>query len=234
MLIWRVLTAAVGAATLTVGLTAAPSEAAEERRVVRYVVRSGDTATGLAVRFHAWTDELLALNHLSSRSTLHVGQVLRIPVVPAADRPSRAQASPAPASTTKGKVSRVVAATAKRYGVDPELALAVSWQESGWQMDRVSSAHAIGAMQVLRPTGRWMSLYVGRPLQLRRLQDNAAAGVMLLRVLWLETGSVRRTLGGYYQGLGAVRRHGLYPETRTYVRNVLAIRERLENGHKPT
>ncbi|MGH3508619.1 MAG: LysM peptidoglycan-binding domain-containing protein, partial [Nocardioidaceae bacterium] len=54
-----------------------------------YVVRRGDTATGIAVRFHAWTAELLAVNHLTARSTLYVGQRLKIPVVLAALHKSR-------------------------------------------------------------------------------------------------------------------------------------------------
>ena len=58
--------------------------------------------------------------------------------------------------------------TARRHGVPPNLALAVSWQESGWQMHRTSSAHAIGAMQVLPATGAWMSLYADRPLKLEQ------------------------------------------------------------------
>ena len=32
--------------------------------------------------------------------------------------------------------------------------------------------------------------------------------------------------GAYYQGLGSVLRVGLLPETRAYVRNVLALRAR--------
>jgi hypothetical protein len=40
-------------------------------------------------------------------------------------------------------------------------------------------------------------------------------------------------VGAYYQGLGAVRRHGLYDDTRAYVDNVLAIKHRLEAGRPP-
>jgi LysM repeat protein len=220
---------------------------AERRRVVRYVVTPGDTAIGLAVRFHAWTSELLALNHLSYHSRLQVGQRLRIPVVPRRLRDGAPAQAPKPkhhkmkhrpqawqhADPSRAKVARVIARTAHRYGVDRELALAVSWQESGWQMHHVSSAGAIGAMQVLRTTGAWMSLYVGRPLHLHRLHDNAAAGAMLLKVLRQQTHSQRRTVAAYYQGLGAVRRHGLYEETRSYVADVLAIKRNLENGRNP-
>ena len=123
--------------------------------------------------------------------------------------------------------------TARRHGVPPKLALAVSWQESGWQMHRTSSAHAIGAMQVLPATGAWMSLYAGRPLKLRHTRDNVLAGVLLLGVLDDQTRSRRHQVAAYYQGLGAVREHGLYGETKRYVRNVRAIHQRLQRGLPP-
>jgi len=107
------------------------------------------------------------------------------------------------------------------------LAQAVAWQESGWQQSAHSSAGAIGVMQVLPGTGMWMSLYAHRPLDLRDTHDNITAGVTLLRVLLGETRSNRRAVGAYYQGLAGVRRHGLLPETRRYVANVLALRDRL-------
>ena len=53
----------------------------------------GDTATGLAVRYHAWTAELISLNRLGAKGTLRQGQVLKIPVVLSAVRRARGQAS---------------------------------------------------------------------------------------------------------------------------------------------
>ncbi len=44
-------------------------------------MKPGDTATGLAVRFHAWTAELMSHNHLDSSGRLRVGQRIEIPVV---------------------------------------------------------------------------------------------------------------------------------------------------------
>jgi hypothetical protein len=221
----------------------------DRRRIVTYVVRPGDTATGLAVRFHAWTSELLAKNGLRYGSMLRVGQRIRIPVVPPAlreerpasrppqthhHRPAKPEARPWRwADPSREKVRRVIARTADRYGVDRQLALAVSWQEAGWQMHHVSHAGAIGAMQVIPATGAWMSLYVGHRLRLHRLHDNAAAGVMLLRVLRDNTDRRRARIGAYYQGLGAVNRHGLYDETKRYVDNVVAIWRRLEAGRAP-
>ena len=128
---------------------------------------------------------------------------------------------------------QAIVRASRREGVDPQLSLAVSWQEAGWRMHHVSSAGAIGAMQVLPSTAKWMELYVGRDLKPRRLRDNVAAGVTLLDVLAAETVSRARQVGAYYQGLGAVRRHGLYDDTRAYVDNVLAIKHRLEAGRPP-
>ena len=209
-------------------------------------MRPGDTATELAVRFHAWTDELIAHNHLGPGAGLTVGERIEIPVVTAAvDKAALESRRPTPtvvpeapserktAGPSRQRVRQAIVRVSRRQGVDPQLSLAVSWQEAGWRMHHVSSAGAIGAMQVLPSTAKWMELYVGRDLKPRRLHDNVAAGVTLLDVLAAETVSRARQVGAYYQGLGAVRRHGLYDETRAYVDNVLAIKHRLEAGQPP-
>lgn len=260
---------AAGVLTATAPASAATGAAADDlppgRHVVHYTVRPGDSATELAVRYHAWTAELIAHNHLPG-GTLRVGQRIEIPVVLSALSPAerarltgkgdrsgkpgrsgkhersekheqsgkrKADRDRATARPSRATIRRTIVRTARRHGVDPELALAISWQESGWQMHPVSTARAYGAMQVLRPTAEWMSLYAGRTLRVRDTEDNVLAGVLLMKVLRDQTGSKRHQLGAYYQGLGAVREHGLYAGTRRYVRNVLAIERRLENGHGP-
>jgi N-acetylmuramoyl-L-alanine amidase len=233
------------------GRPSKPSKAHEKRtdpharRIVHYTVKPGDTPSGLAVRFRAWTAEVVEMNG----SVLRVGERIKIPVVVAAadrdrrTRASRRATSPEPradrapnrghrAGPSRAAVRRVVAATARRHGVDPDLALAVSWQESGWQTDRVSSAGAIGAMQVIPSTGRWMSGVVGHTLHLRDLQDNATAGVVLLKLLQ-DQARPRVAVAGYYQGLAGVRRHGMYDDTKRYVANVLALKRQFERGNYP-
>ena len=211
--------------------------AADARRIVQYTVRPGDTPSGLAVRFHAWTAELVERNG----PVLRVGERIEIPVVVAAaararrtsgSRSTAAPQIPDQTGPSRATVRRVIAATAQRNGVDPHLALAVSWQEAGWQMHHVSGAGAVGAMQIMPSTGRWMSDVVGRRLRLHDLEDNATAGVLLLRILQ-DHAHLRRAVGGYYQGLEGVRRHGMYPDTKHYVANVLALRDRFERGEYP-
>jgi soluble lytic murein transglycosylase-like protein len=240
-------------------LVAAPADAHgrpwpghPDRTLVVHVVRPGETATGLAVRYHAWTRELVALNRLGRHAMLRVGDRIRIPVVVSAARKHRVhrvhrQATAAPAvpavaasraeqlraqgwrhwRMTRDQVRQALTREAHRLGVPAKLALAVGWQESGWRQPLRSGAGALGVMQVLPGTGLWMSLYAGRPLDLHETHDNITAGVTLLRVLLDETRTTRRAVAAYYQGLGAVRRHGLYPDSRHYVASVLAVRDRL-------
>lgn len=215
------------------------------RTIKHYTVQPGDTPSGLAVRFRAWTAELIAHNHLTGAGGLIVGDRIEIPVVTSAVRQERRGSSarhggsagthPSPATDGYGRpaVRDEVAAAARHYGVDPQLALAISWQEAGWRMHHVSDAGAIGAMQVLPSTARWMEQYAGRDLRPRRLRDNAAAGVLMLDVLRGMTRTPRHRIGAYYQGPGAVAEHGLYDETKAYVDNVQAIRARLEDGLPP-
>jgi soluble lytic murein transglycosylase-like protein len=65
----------------------------------------------------------------------------------------------------------LIAAKARANGVSPALALAISYQESGWNQGAVSVANAVGAMQVIPATTDWISGVVGRrldPLSARR------------------------------------------------------------------
>jgi hypothetical protein len=243
------------------------------RALVRYRVRSGDTATGLAVRFHAWTRELRRVNHLGRHGTLYRGRVLRIPVVLSAVRRHHARHHTQRhhrkhhvtrhhqrhakhhakrhhakrhharhharhhkpwrhADASRATVRRVIIRTAHRHHVKPRTVLAIAWQVSGWQQRRRSSAGAIGAMQIMPGTGRWMSMYVGRRLNIYSLHDNVVAGVLLFKVLRGMT-SKKRAIGGYYQGLGSIQERGMYPSTRRYVRNVKAISRSLRHGWNP-
>jgi LysM repeat protein len=262
------LSAATAAGVLTVlpadpaGATSAPDSASAGvttdawpghpgRSLVRHVVRRGDTATSLAVRYHAWTAELVALNRLGARGALHLGQVIRIPVVLSAVRAHthhpKAHAKRLPllirrstpakgwrgTDLSRGQVGHLVTRMAKHYDVPPRLALAIAWQESGWQQRRVSSTGAIGVMQVMPGTGRWMRWYAGRQLRLRDAHDNIQAGVLTLRALRSWTKRDVTAIAAYYQGLRSVRHIGWFDDTRAYVRAVLAHERRLAHGLSP-
>jgi N-acetylmuramoyl-L-alanine amidase len=221
---------------------------------VSYTVRPGDTISEIARRFKIRQRALLQANGLTATDHIYAGSPLRIPlgtdpvpppvrkkkrnntfagrtypdkVVDAADR-NRAILSKR-RLPSKASIRRMIVNTSRRYGVDPYLALAVSWQESGWKQRAVSPANAIGAMQVIPSTGRFTSRIVGRDLNLLDARDNITAGVVLLQRL-TAAAALPDAIAGYYQGLGSVRRRGMYTDTKRYVRNVLLIKQRLERA----
>ena len=119
----------------------------------------------------------------------------------------------------------MIVRTAKRYGVNPALALAVAWQESGWNQRQVSVANAIGTMQVIPSSGRWAGELVGRRLNLLNTQDNITAGVVILRALNHSAKTHDGAIAGYYQGLGSVRKNGMFADTKRYVASIKALDE---------
>lgn len=127
---------------------------------------------------------------------------------------------------SRDQVRELVAAAARERGVDPGLAVAIAHQESGFNARSVSPANAVGAMQVIPSSGAWASGIVGRDLDLLDPEDNAVAGVAILRALTSATKDEPTAIAGYYQGLASVRSNGLYPDTQRYVANVQTLAAR--------
>lgn len=217
-----------------------------------HVVRRGETVTAIARRYGVSVNAVLAVNHLSSRTAIHPGRRLLVPVAANGTRAAatrRAAAAPSPflgrtypdavtraAAANRASLARtrvpdrarvreLIGATARRYGVDPALALAVASMESGFDQRQVSPANAIGVMQVLPSSGTWASELVDRRLDLLDAEDNITAGVALLATLIRQAGE-QNGLAGYYQGLASVRRHGMFADTRRYVATVRTLKLR--------
>jgi N-acetylmuramoyl-L-alanine amidase len=199
-----------------------------------YVVRPGDSLYAIAARRHVSPRVIAHRNHLPRSLVVIIGQRLAIPhrvrvVTPKAAAPVgrphlfTGRSVPAPA-----QVAAIIRATAHRWGVDPRLALAVAWQESGFNQRWISATDAVGAMQIEPYTGAYLSAYVvHRHLDLYDARDNATAGVALLAILLREThGHADKAVAGYYQGLASVQSRGMFSDTKAYVRNVLALRNR--------
>jgi LysM repeat protein len=214
---------------------------ATRRVVTHHTVVPGDTLDGIAARYHANPAAIARRNHLPSSLTVVLGDRLAIPHrVHVHHHPATTTSTTATATALRDRrilahhsepssdgVAALIRSTAARWNLDPRLALAVSWQESGFNMREVSPVDAVGAMQVMRYTGSYLAADVlHRPLDLFRATDNITAGVALLSVLTREASSTRQAVAGYYQGLQSVRDHGMYPSTKTYVADVLALRNR--------
>ncbi|NEA36839.1 LysM peptidoglycan-binding domain-containing protein [Streptomyces sp. SID13031] len=227
-----------------------------------YVVKAGDTIGKIAKRYRCSQASLLAANGLRASDHIYIGKTILVPVKihakPVPKKPAktskktknntfagRTYADHIVAAAdrnravlrnrklpTRGQLRTMIVTTAKRYGVDPELALAISWQESGWKQRVVSPANAIGAMQVIPSTGNFTSSIVGRKLDLLKPQDNVTSGVVLLSRL-TAAAKLDIAVAGYYQGLGGVRRNGMYPDTKRYVQSVLRLKGQFEKGWNP-
>jgi N-acetylmuramoyl-L-alanine amidase len=114
------------------------------------------------------------------------------------------------------------------YGVDPHLARAVAWNESGFNPSKVSATGARGVMQVQPSTWR----YVEQRILRRRVRQSGDGGVQVgiayLHYLLVRFGGDRKlALAAYYQGPAALERYGFFPSSERYVANVLALAERL-------
>jgi len=196
-------------------------------RTVYHVVVPGDTLDGIAARYHVNPMAIARRNHLPRSLIVVLGSRLAIPLQGSQNRPSSALGSLAdrPEPSRDG-VASLIRSTSARWGLDPSLALAVSWQESGWNMREVSPVGAIGAMQVMPATGAFISTdVVHRRLDLGDAGDNVTAGVALLSMLTHEASSTSQAVAGYYQGLQSVIDHGMYPSTKQYVADVMSLRQ---------
>ena len=119
---------------------------------------------------------------------------------------------------------------ARYYGVSLRLVRALSWMESGFRWNAKSSANAWGALQVTPGTWRYVENFIIAHRVPHTLDGGVRVGVAYLHQLLHEFRfNVRKALGAYYQGPYAVRRYGLYGETRQFVRNVLALRSRFSS-----
>jgi peptidoglycan hydrolase-like protein with peptidoglycan-binding domain len=203
-------------AALLLGSTQGRKRAAPTAKAKGKVVevKPGESLTVIAERHGTTVRELARRNRLDPSRVLLIGARLVIP--------SRALATAR--LSVKGSLERWSA----HYGVDPTLARALAWQESGWQNDVRSSAGALGVMQVTPPTWDFVELFV-IGLQIPPTVDgNVRVGVAYLdHLLGQFDGDARLALAGYYQGPASVRRDGLFGETKRFVANVLALRGRV-------
>ncbi len=178
--------------------------------VLRHTVDAGESFFSISQRYHVSPWRLARINGLSLISTIVPGQRL---VLPQGARLA-SEGAQVGLDTVRASIDRWAAV----YGVDPKLVRALAWMESGFQEDVVSSAGAIGVMQLLPETWEWVDTVLLRATTPRTYDGNVRAGVRYLRwQLDQFGGNVRLALAGYYQGARAVRERGLFDDTKQYV-----------------
>ena len=184
-----------------------------------HVVKPGESFFSIAARYHVSPWRLARRNRLSLMTVIVPKQRLALPQ---GARLTAPQAAGPPAS--RDAVRAAIDYWSRVYGVDPTLARALAWMESGWQQDVVSSVGALGVMQLLPETWEFVDIVLLGVRTPRTYQGNVRAGVRYLRWQLDEfSGDRHLALAGWYQGARAVRERGLYEETKVFVRIVLAL-----------
>lgn len=208
-----------------------------------HTVERGDTLSELARRYGVSVSDLAAANGIADPDLILAGSELSVPEAGteagAPEAPPAAAATP-PAGDTR---SQLVAVPPSRAGLRPvftefariagvpaDLAMGLAWQESGWQVHRVSSTGAVGVMQLMPATVEFVSrILLRQPANLdpHDPMANIRMGTRFLRYLLDRTGGdVDTALASYYQGLRSVRERGVFSTTERFVANVKALRGR--------
>lgn len=213
-----------------------------------YTVKSGDTLGGIAIKNDMSLKSLLNLNpSLSTSSPLHIGDKIKVSGSSVAPTGSvkkdkigntfegRTYADHVVSNANDNKdyldsvdvpsraeMQSLIRSTAVSMGVDPALAQAHAYQESGFNMRAVSPANAVGVMQVLPSTSDWIASTIGQTLNPLNPRDNVVAGVAVIRYNLNNTDDLDTAIAAYYQGLGGVKKNGMYEDTKRYVASVKA------------
>lgn len=120
-----------------------------------------------------------------------------------------------------GDTNSLIKEAAARYQVDPRLVAAVAQTESGGNQEAVSSAGAVGVMQLMPETAAGLGV---NPYDKRQ---NIEGGAKYLRQM-MDTfgGDVQKAVAAYNAGPQAVKEYNGIPpyrETQDYVNKVLDI-----------
>ncbi len=175
----------------------------------QYRVRSGDTLAKIATKFETSASAINKLNGFNENTTIYAKQLIRVP-------------SP--------KIVGTIHHWAVTYGVPSDLMLALTWWESGWDNSLTSSANAIGIGQLIPSTVSFVSeALIGRRLNPYIPEQNVQMSARFMAYLMSETaGNSSYALGAYYQGLGALRRHGIYNSSWSYINGIQALRSQFK------
>jgi len=201
--------------------TRVPVKSVEMLTLSRYVVKPGDSLTAIARRHGTTLSKIAQINKLNPAHPLLIGTKLRLPM---AVRSAPTAVSATNASSVRSSLERWAA----HYGINPSLARALAWMESGYNNDVVSSVGAQGVMQLLPSTWDYVETVLIKSKVSHDADGNVHVGLAYLNhLLNAFNGDERLALAGWYQGERAVKAHGPYKVSKAFVADVLALKQRM-------
>jgi soluble lytic murein transglycosylase-like protein len=126
-----------------------------------------------------------------------------------------------PAAQDRVEAEYYVAAYARHYGVPLNFVRSIVEQESGWHSCAVSPKGAVGLMQIMPDTARWLGIK-----DRCNIKENVSGGIRYLA--WLIRkfhGDLRLVAASYYAGERVISKRGLKyanPDVVAYVVQVQA------------
>ena len=187
-------------------------------------VRLGETLTGIAARYHTTVHAIARANRLDPSRYLLAGARLKVP----ATRASAGSTSTSLVIRQPAHVGRAIEQWSRHYRVDPRLVRAIGWMESGYNNGLTSSYGAAGIMQITAETWSYVETFLIGSEVPHDASVNVRVGTAYLAQLLKEfRGDERLALAAYAQGPYSVRKRGMLNETKMYVANVLALKQRV-------
>jgi len=153
--------------------------------------------------------------------------------------PAIAQITPQPAPVTVHPHAAFIAEASQRFGIPEHWIRAVLRVESAGDVRAISSAGAMGLMQVMPDTWAGLRRRHGLGRDPYDPRDNILAGTAYLREMWNRYGNVAAMLAAYNAGPGRYDEHlatgrVLPAETRAYVATLAPVLGRATAPDVPT
>jgi hypothetical protein len=201
---------AAGAAALALGAAGMPDQPHRTTSVVRTDSRSG---------------KLVRSTIVSSRP---VASQVVAPIVVEAYAPEAEASAQKPPAGPVHNIDEAVERIAAQHQLPPQLIHSVIQVESNYNPNAISSAGALGLMQLIPSTARRFGVSnVFNPV------ENIQGGARYLRYLLdLYKGNYPLALAAYNAGEGAVARYGGVPPYRETQNYLVSVRKRLEDAKK--
>ncbi len=205
----------------------APTVAAKP--IIKTVARPVTATTGFFYKYQdsaknvIYTDKARTDVALISKMKVTVPAAPTMPTQVAFNSPYPLTATSPYVNLNKSKFSNLISQAAARHQVDVKLLHAVIQTESAYRPDAISSAGAVGLMQLMPATASRFGV-----IDSNNPQQNIDGGTRYLRHLMdMFPNSLDLAVAAYNAGENSVLRHNNsippYPETQNYVKQVMAL-----------